>query len=72
MGMTGALLEISVKTCPHCRKKYGDHSKKRFMKCLYTANYNLYSIIQEYNKLKKLGESPVEEKKGEEIAEKVS
>ena len=80
MGLTGALKEISGKKCPHCHKKYGDHSKKRFMKCLYTANYNLYHLIQEYNKLRKVNESPVEEKieepkvdgGGEEIAEKVS
>jgi len=78
MGLTGALLEISGKKCPHCRKVYGKHSKKQFMKCLYTANYNLYHLIQEYNKLKKVDESPVVEPEigadggGEEIAEKVS
>jgi hypothetical protein len=72
MGLTGALKEISVKKCPHCKKEYGRHSKKQFMKCLYTANYNLYHLIQEYNKVTKADESPKEEVKGEEIAEKVS
>lgn len=82
MGLTGALLEISNKKCPHCRKVYAKHSKKQFMKCLYTANYNLYHIIQEYNKLKKINdESDGSEKKAlvkeeemedEVIAEKVS
>ena len=77
MGLTGALLEISGKKCPHCRKVYGKHSKKQFMKCLYTANYNLYHLIQEYNKLKNADESPKEEPvpkvdSGEEIVEKVS
>jgi hypothetical protein len=49
MGLTGTLRDISSKICPHCNKQYGDangqkgHSKKQFMKCLYTANYNLYN-----------------------------
>lgn len=52
MGLTGVLLEVSKKTCGHCRKKYGEHSKKNFMKCLYTANLNLYSSVMELNKLR--------------------
>ncbi len=77
MGLTGALKEISGKKCPHCRKEYGRHSKKQFMKCLYTANYNLYHIIQKYNELIKAdGSSKVKPEivdgGGEEIVEKVS
>jgi hypothetical protein len=81
MGLSGALLEISTKKCPHCKKTYGKHSKKQFMKCLYTANYNLYHLLQEYNKtteeLKKLDGTAKEalakvEEKGEVVAEKVS
>jgi|FLOH01.1.fsa_nt_gi hypothetical protein len=90
MGLSGALLEIASKTCPHCKKQYGDtnngkkgHSKKQFIKCLYTANYNLYHLLQEYNKTtaeldKMSGE--IKEKlvkvddntKGEQVVEKVS
>jgi len=51
MGLTGALKEISTQKCGHCRTEYGRHSKKQFMKCLYTANWNLYSISQEYNRM---------------------
>ncbi len=52
MGLTGLLREVSVKTCPHCKKEYGKHSKKGFMKCLYTANFNLYNAHIEIQKLK--------------------
>lgn len=52
MGLTGVLLEVSRKTCGHCRKEYGKHSKKNFMKCLYTANLNLYKSIMEVQRLK--------------------
>lgn len=52
MGLTGQLAQVAVKTCPHCNKEYGKHSKKGFMRCLYTANYNLYNAIIENNKLK--------------------
>ena len=52
MGLTGALKEVAEKECPHCKKKYGEHSKKGFMRCLYTANFNLYNVIMELKNLK--------------------
>lgn len=52
MALTGALRVIATKQCPHCKKDYGDHSKKGLLRCLYTANYNLYNVVMEYNKLK--------------------
>jgi len=52
LALTGVLREISLKECPHCKKKYGLHSKKGSMKCLYTANYNCYNLILENNELK--------------------
>lgn len=72
MGLTGALKEISGKKCGHCKKKYGDHSKKQFMKCLYTANYNLHRMVQEYDRITQR-ESPVDfEGVGDKIVEEVS
>jgi hypothetical protein len=72
MGLTGALKEISGKKCPHCKKEYGKHSKKQFMKCLYTANYNFYHLLQEYDKVTQR-ESPVDfEGVGDKIIEEVS
>ena len=58
MGLTGALFGISKQICPHCKQTYGEvggkkgHSKKEFMKCLYTANFNLYNAVMEINRLK--------------------
>ncbi len=52
MGLTGVLRQVSLEICPHCNKEYGKHSKKGFMKCLYTANWNLYNIVIELNELK--------------------
>lgn len=52
MGLTGTLRRVALETCPHCNKEYGKHSKKGFMKCLYTANYNLYNVVIELNQLK--------------------
>ena len=52
MGLTGTLAQVAVKECPHCQKEYGKHSKKNFMRCLYTANYNLYNVVVELNELK--------------------
>ena len=52
MALTGALKQVALKVCPHCNKEYGRHSKKGFMKCLYTANYNLYNVVIELNELK--------------------
>ncbi len=49
MGLTGTLLQISRQKCGHCKKEYGKHSKKGFMKCLYTANYNLYHAYEKLN-----------------------
>ena len=82
MGLTGALREVSLKTCPHCKKEYGRHSKKQFMKCLYTANYNLYHVVKQYNEQKEeldkiksdkvAKEEKVEIEEGELIDPKVS
>ncbi len=52
MGLTGVLRKVALEVCPHCNKEYGKHSKKGFMKCLYTANYNLYNVVIELNQLK--------------------
>ena len=63
MGLTGVLKKVSEKTCPHCNKPYADyngmkgHSKKQFIKCLYTANHNLYNAILEIDRLKSKKES---------------
>lgn len=73
MGLSGALKEVALKKCPHCKKEYGKHSRKQFMKCLYTANYNLYHLLQEYNKIKADAKESSEVKpEGEGIAQKVS
>jgi len=45
LGLTGILRQIAIQKCAQCKKEYGKHSKKGFMKCLYTANYNLYDAI---------------------------
>ena len=52
MGLTGTLKQISLRQCPHCNQEYGKHAKKQFMRCLYTANHNLYNAIIENNELK--------------------
>jgi len=58
LGLPAALRQIAKQICPHCNRQYGDidgkkgHSKKQFMKCLYTANYNLYNVVIELNELK--------------------
>lgn len=58
MGLTGTLKQISTQKCGHCNKPYGDtkdgkgHSKKQFLRCLYTANYNLFEAIEEIDRLK--------------------
>ena len=58
MGLTGALFGVSKQVCPHCKLTYGEvngkkgHSKKQFMKCLYTANVNLYNAVIENNILR--------------------
>jgi len=63
MGLTGTLKQIATKTCPHCGKQYGDgggkkgHSKKQFMKCLYTANYNLYNAVLKIKELENAGKN---------------
>lgn len=57
MPLTGKLKEISTQICGHCKKQYGKHSKKGFMKCLYTANYNLYNAYQELNLMKERNET---------------
>ena len=57
MGLTGTLLQISKQKCPHCEKLYGLHSKKGSMKCLYTANMNLYGMVQRFEALKQQQET---------------
>lgn len=61
MGLTGTLKNISTLECPHCNKKYGLHSKKGYMKCLYTANYNLYKLVLEFQDYKREVESKTEQ-----------
>lgn len=68
MGLTGTLLQISTRQCPHCRKDYGKHSKKQFMRCLYTANHNLYSAAIRINELTG---NMVEEEKPKEIPQNI-
>ena len=51
MPLTGALKKISGHSCPHCKKEYGDHSKKQFLRCLYTSDYNFYKLVTEFNNL---------------------
>ena len=60
MGLTGALKIVSTKKCGQCNKDYGSHSKKAFMRCLYTANYNMYQIMVELNTLKNPPKTEVE------------
>ena len=60
MGLTGTLRIVSTKKCPQCNTEYGKHSKKRFMKCLYTANYNLYNVIIELESYKNPQKNTVE------------
>ncbi len=50
--MTITQKEMADKKCGHCGLTYGRHAKKGFMRCLYTANFNLYNIIQQYNDIK--------------------
>ena len=69
MGLTGVLLEVSRKTCGHCKKEYGKHSKKGFMKCLYTANLNLYQLMIENQKLKNENLQTPEPVKGDETVD---
>jgi len=69
MGLTGVLREIATKECPHCNKEYGKHSKKGFMKCLYTANYNLYNVVIELNELRAKQPFELPEKGKVEIAD---
>jgi len=52
MGLTGVLRKVALEVCPLCNKEYGRHSKKKFMKCLYTANYNLYNMSIELAQLR--------------------
>jgi len=51
MPLTGKLKQVSVRKCPHCQTEYGEHSKKQFMRCLYTADYNYYTLAEEHNML---------------------
>jgi hypothetical protein len=51
LALTGALKKVAEHKCPHCEKDYGRHSKKQFLRCLYTSDYHLYDLIQKYNEL---------------------
>lgn len=53
MGLTGTLRIVSTKMCPQCNTAYGKHSKKQFIRCLYTANYNLYNVMIDLQELRK-------------------
>lgn len=52
MGLTGVIRQVSIKKCPQCNIEYGKHSRKKFIKCLYMANYNLYNVMIELQELK--------------------
>ncbi len=67
MVLTGVLFQIASKQCPHCKKTYGKHSKKGFMKCLYTANYNLYNAVIEIQGLKEKYEQEIDVEKKNDI-----
>jgi len=49
--LTGALKKVAGHKCPHCQKDYGEHSKKQFLRCLYTSDYHLYELITKHNEL---------------------
>ena len=51
MTLTGVLRQIGASKCGHCQKLYQDHSKKGFIKCLYTANWNLYQCMAKLEEL---------------------
>lgn len=51
MPLTGTLKEIGKRKCPHCKEEYGEHSKKQFLRCLYTSDYNFFHLAERYNML---------------------
>ncbi len=51
MPLTGVLKKVGNHKCPHCKNEYGLHSKKQFLRCLYTSDYNYYNLAQKYNEL---------------------
>lgn len=51
MPLTGVLKTVGSRKCPHCKNEYGSHSKKQFLRCLYTSDYNYYNLAQQYNTL---------------------
>ena len=64
--------QISAQKCGHCEIPRGEHSKKNLMRCLYTADLNLYRAykkLQEQEKiideLKECGIKMMEEKNDE-------
>ncbi|KKN13483.1 hypothetical protein LCGC14_1005770 [marine sediment metagenome] len=59
MPLTGTLKRVAEDECPHCRKQYGKHSKKAFIRCLVTADYDLANAIVMIERLKE-GAKPVE------------
>ncbi len=51
MPLTGKLKQVAGHKCPHCQTEYGEHSKKQFLRCLYTSDYNFYKLAEEHNML---------------------
>jgi hypothetical protein len=49
--LTGALKKVGIRKCPHCKDEYGNHSKKQFLRCLYTSDYNFFTLAEKYNAL---------------------
>lgn len=47
MVLKGTLRKVSLVTCDHCSKEISKHSKKDFIRCLYTANFNLRKFANE-------------------------
>ncbi len=51
MVLHGALAQAASIKCPHCGVTYGDsngkkgHSKKNFIRCLYTADHDLANAL---------------------------
>lgn len=52
MPLSGMLRKVANHKCPICGKEYGNHSKKNFMRCLYTSNYHMNEMLVELDKYK--------------------
>ena len=72
MPLTGVLKQVSSRKCPHCKDEYGDHSKKQFLRCLYTSDYNFYELATKYNQLVEKYNQLEEKVKAEEKVDKES